>query len=78
MLNDDQQHHHFSYNHMKTLKKILRHCALILFMVLALAGIGIFGVAPTLTKDRKLFADIELVTERKEKKERKELENLKF
>jgi hypothetical protein len=29
-------------------------------MLLAATGIGILGVAPTLTKDRKLFADIEL------------------
>lgn len=52
---------------MKYLRKVLRLCALILFMTLALMGIGIFGVSPTLTKDRKLFADIELVTEQKEK-----------
>jgi hypothetical protein len=32
-------------------------------MLLAASGIGIFGVAPTLTKDRKLFADIEAVSE---------------
>ena len=48
---------------MKRLKKILRLCALILFMLLAVAGIGIFGIAPVLTKDRKLFADIEVVSE---------------
>ena len=48
---------------MKRLKKILRLCALILFMLLAVAGISIFGVAPVLTKDRKLFADIEVVSE---------------
>jgi len=36
---------------------------LILFMLLAVSGIGIFGVAPTLTKDRKLFADTEAVSE---------------
>ena len=42
---------------MKHLKKIIRICGLILFMTLAVGGIGIFGVAPTLTKDRKLFAD---------------------
>jgi len=29
-------------------------------MLLAATGIGILGVAPILTKDRKLFADIEL------------------
>lgn len=27
--------------------------------MLALAGIGLYGVPPTLTKDRKLFADTE-------------------
>lgn len=45
---------------MKRFKKILRVCSLVLFMLLAATGIGILGVAPTLTKDRKLFADIEL------------------
>jgi len=65
---------------MKPLKKVLRYCALILFMVLALSGIGIMGIAPTLTKDRKLFADIELVMEQKEKSNKKDSsqENLKF
>ena len=51
---------------MKRLKKILRVCTLILFMLLSVAGIGIFGVAPTLTKDRKLFADMETKTEEAE------------
>jgi len=51
---------------MKRLKKILRMCSLILFMLLAAAGIGILGVAPTLTKDRKLFADIEVRSENNE------------
>jgi len=41
-------------------------CALILFMVLAATGIGLLGIAPTLTKDRKLFADIEAKAEDKE------------
>jgi len=36
-------------------------------MLLAVGGIGIFGVAPVLTKDRKLFADIEAKTENTEK-----------
>jgi hypothetical protein len=36
-------------------------------MVLAATGIGILGVAPTLTKDRKLFADIEVRSENNEK-----------
>ncbi len=53
---------------MKRLKKIIRLCGLILFIILAVAGIGVFGVAPTLTKDRKLFADIESVIEAKEEK----------
>ncbi len=48
---------------MKHLKRMLRVCALILFMMLSIAGIGIFGVAPTLTKDKKLFADIESKSE---------------
>lgn len=52
---------------MKYLKKVLRLCALFIFMILALAGIGILGIAPTLTKDSKLFADIELFDEHKEK-----------
>lgn len=51
---------------MKRFKKTLRMCSLILFMLLAAAGIGILGVAPTLTKDRKLFADIELRSENNE------------
>ncbi|MGN6397077.1 MAG: hypothetical protein ACTHMI_16020 [Mucilaginibacter sp.] len=44
---------------MKPIKRVLRLCALILFLMLALAGIGLYGVPPTLTKDRKLFADTE-------------------
>ncbi|SHL88525.1 hypothetical protein [Mucilaginibacter sp. OK098] len=65
---------------MKYLKKVVRLCALVLFMILAVAGIGIFGVAPILSKDRKLFADIELVTEQSEKgnTENTGQENLKF
>lgn len=51
---------------MKRFKKILRMCSLILFMLLAAVGIGILGVAPTLTKDRKLFADIEVRSENNE------------
>ena len=42
---------------------MLRLISLILFMALALTGIGLFGVAPTLTKDGKLLPDIEVVTE---------------
>jgi hypothetical protein len=65
---------------MKYLKKVMRLCALVLFIMLAVAGIGIFGVAPILSKDRKLFADIELVTEQNEKgnTENNGQENLKF
>ena len=48
---------------MKQLKKLMRFCALFLFMVLALVGIGITGVPPTLSRDRKLFADTESVAE---------------
>jgi hypothetical protein len=51
---------------MKKFKRIARLCSLVLFMVLAATGIGIFGVAPTLTKDRKLFPDTTIVTEKTE------------
>ncbi|SCW44507.1 hypothetical protein [Mucilaginibacter sp. NFR10] len=54
---------------MKRLKKFIRLCGLILFMALATAGIGILGVAPTLTKDRKLFVDTHPKTELAEKAE---------
>ncbi|HJP62531.1 MAG TPA: hypothetical protein VJ844_03775 [Mucilaginibacter sp.] len=49
---------------MKKFKRMLRLFSLALFMALAVAGIGIFGVAPVLTKDRKLFPDIELKIEK--------------
>lgn len=42
-------------------------CALILFILLAASGIGILGIAPTLSKDRKLFADLEVRSENNEK-----------
>jgi hypothetical protein len=52
---------------MKYLKKIARMCGLIIFLILAVAGIGIIGMAPSLNKDNKLFADegskIEMVEE---------------
>ncbi|UOE52139.1 hypothetical protein MTO98_13720 [Mucilaginibacter sp. SMC90] len=54
---------------MKKIKKLIRLCGLILFMILAVAGIGILGVAPTLTKDRKLFVDKHPRTEIAEKSE---------
>ncbi|MFS2186828.1 hypothetical protein ACCC92_09130 [Mucilaginibacter sp. Mucisp84] len=54
---------------MKRLKKFIRLCGLILFMALATAGIGILGVAPILTKDRKLFVDMHPKTELVEKAE---------
>lgn len=65
---------------MKRLKKTVRVCSLILFMLLAAGGIGIFGVAPVLTKDRKLFADIEAKTENteKENKDSSNKEKLNF
>ena len=65
---------------MKRFKKMLRLCALALFMVLAIAGIGIFGVAPILNKNRKLFADKEWVMEQNEKtnSENSGAEKLKF
>lgn len=53
---------------MKRFKRILRVCYLVVFMLLAATGIGLLGVAPTLTKDRKLFADIELRIENDEQK----------
>lgn len=53
---------------MKRFKKILRVCSLVLFMLLSAAGIGLLGVAPTLTKDRKLFAHIELRIKNNERK----------
>jgi|GEM_PF-1964032 len=53
---------------MKHLKRILRVCGLILFLVLAIVGMSISGIAVALNKDRKLFADeeskIEMVEER--------------
>nr|WP_121273248.1 hypothetical protein [Pedobacter schmidteae] len=58
---------------MKQLKKLMRYAALFLFMVLALAGIGISGVPPTLSRDRKLFADTESVMEIKTEQEEEEL-----
>jgi CHASE1-domain containing sensor protein len=52
---------------MKHLKRIARICGLILFLVLAVTGMSITGVAAALNKDRKLFADeeskIEMVEE---------------
>lgn len=36
------------------------------FMLLAVGGIGILGIAPSLTKDRKLFVDTETRSENKE------------
>ena len=40
-------------------------------MILAATGIGIFGIAPTLTKDQKLFTDIEVNAEADEKADKK-------
>ncbi|QEM04272.1 hypothetical protein DIU31_012420 [Mucilaginibacter rubeus] len=54
---------------MKKLKKFTRLCGLLLFMMLATAGIGSLGVAPTLTKDRKLLVDTHSKTELVEKAE---------
>lgn len=58
----------------------MRFCALFLFMTLALAGIGISGVPPTLSRDRKLFADVESVQEIKEEEstENQKKEQIKF
>lgn len=63
---------------MKRFKKTLRICALILFALLAATGIGLFGVAPTLTKDRKLFADVEVKAEIKEKENPDESKEVLF
>jgi uncharacterized membrane protein YesL len=63
---------------MKLLKRIIRLCALILFMLLAAAGISIFGVAPALSKDRKLFVDIETKSENCEKKNKDSSKNEKL
>ncbi|HTD98140.1 MAG TPA: hypothetical protein VK668_02595 [Mucilaginibacter sp.] len=63
---------------MKRFKKTLRVCALILFALLAATGIGIFGVAPTLTRDRKLFADTEVQVEIKEKENPDESKEVLF
>lgn len=52
---------------MKHLKRALRICALILFMLLATGGISVSGIAPVLTRDRKLFVDIEAKAENTEK-----------
>lgn len=52
---------------MKTFQKVLRLCALALFMALALTGMSLFGVPPTLNRDRKLFPDKEWVAEQNEK-----------
>ncbi|HVS91682.1 MAG TPA: hypothetical protein VHE59_06600 [Mucilaginibacter sp.] len=46
---------------MKRFKKILRICALILFMLLAVTGMAVIGVAPPLKRDRKLFVDAEML-----------------
>jgi len=65
---------------MKHFKKVLRLCALTLFMVLALTGMSILGVPPILNRDRKLFADKEWVMEQNEKtkQEQSGAEKLKF
>ena len=45
-------------------------CGLILFLLLAVGGISILGVAPSLNKDNKLFADkIEMAEENSTEKE---------
>jgi hypothetical protein len=64
---------------MKYLKRILRVCTLILFLVLAIAGMSISGIAVALNKDKKLFVDeeskIEMVEENQaEISEREKLE----
>ena len=64
---------------MKYLKRILRVCTLILFLVLAITGMSISGIAVALNKDRKLFVDeeskIEMVEENQaEISEREKLE----
>lgn len=51
---------------MKKFKRILRVCGLILFMLMAASGISIFGIAPTLNRDGKLFTDQSTITETRE------------
>lgn len=51
---------------MKRFQRLIRVCALIFFMLLSVCGIGIFGVAPILTKDKKLFADMVVKSARSE------------
>ncbi len=64
---------------MRYLKRILRLCTLTLFLLLAVTGMSISGIAVALNKDRKLFADegskIEMVEENQaEIAEREKLE----
>lgn len=57
----------------------MRLCGLFLFMTLALVGIGISGVPPTLSRDRKLFPDTTCTQEAKEENaETDKKEELKF
>jgi hypothetical protein len=65
---------------MKHIKKMLRVCALIFFLLLTITGMGIFGIAPPLYKDRKLFACVESKAETAEENtdEVFEDEKLKF
>jgi len=58
---------------MKKLKKLLRLVCLGLFLLLAVTGISIAGVAPILAKNEERFNDnetlIEMVDEKKEEDE---------
>jgi hypothetical protein len=54
---------------MKNFKRIIRLFGLILYMTLAVAGIAIGGIAPALSKNRRLFIDNEVKIELVEQKE---------
>jgi hypothetical protein len=51
---------HFS---MKKFKKIIRRVSYVLFLVLAVTGMGIAGAAPVATKRQEDFVDTEITIE---------------
>ncbi|TSD64728.1 hypothetical protein FFF34_012560 [Inquilinus sp. KBS0705] len=62
---------------MKKLKKILRLCSLILFLLLALGGVAITGAAPTPPKHRNII-NTETVIKKEEDDEEPEEYNAVF
>ncbi|WP_139235625.1 hypothetical protein [Mucilaginibacter polytrichastri] len=54
---------------MKNFKKLIRLCGLISYMMLAVAGIALGGVATALGKNNRLFIDNEVKIELVEQKE---------